>query len=96
MIYSQTGRYVGNGGSGMYRSVSGLTAAEKEAVSNGDVVVIDHDCPTGAQELPVRFVIKTGGKFAPRSFNKRADAEAALRLGDWDPAEYEKKLARLA
>ena len=80
----------------MYRSVAGLTAAEKEAVESGrTIVVIDHDCPTGNRELPVRYVIKAGGKFAPRSFTERKCAEAALRLCGREPREFEKKLSTL-
>lgn len=80
----------------MYRHVTFLTKAEKAAVDAGTIVVIDHGCPTGAQELPVRYVVNTVGQYAPRSFTKRAEAEAALRLAGWDVADYEKKLARLA
>lgn len=96
MVYSETGRYSGRGGSGMYRSVAGLTVAEKSAVAAGTIVVIDHDCPTGNRELPVRYVIKFGQKFAPRSFTDRKQAEAALRICGRDVSEFENKLARLA
>jgi len=96
MIYSQTGRYSGRGGSGIYRHVVGLTREEKAAVDSGKLVVIDHDCPTGSQELPVRYVVNTRGNYAPRSFTSRKQAEAALRLAGGDLTEGEQKLARLA